>query len=128
MRIKDLFNKRELKVEIADSPSAHQRGLMFRKSLDVNDGMLFKFSYPQNLRFWGLNTYIPLDIAFVSPDNIISEIKSISPLSSKIITSDHECNIAIEANYNYFLNNKINIGDKIEIKDNNCVVFTREIQ
>ena len=58
-----------LKVEIADSPSTLERGLMYRKKLDYDSGMLFVFKRSQNLKFWGRNTYIPLDIAFVNKDN-----------------------------------------------------------
>ena len=70
--------KHYLNVEMADSPSKHARGLMFRKKLDEDDGMLFKFKSPQNLKFWGLNTYIPLAIAFVSPEKEIVKILGIT--------------------------------------------------
>jgi len=112
--------KHHLKVEIADSPSKHQQGLMFRTRLGEDDGMLFKFRYPQNLKFWGLNTYIPLAIAFVSSDNIIKKISYISPNSTKLVDSEDDCNMAIEANYDFFEKNNIWAGDKINIiKENN---------
>jgi len=107
--------KRLLKVEVADTPFKHQRGLMFRNKLRENDGMLFKFKYPQNLRFWGLNTYIPLAIAFVSSDRKIRKIDFISPCSEKVVTSDYDCELAIEANYDFFERNRINIGDQISL-------------
>jgi uncharacterized membrane protein (UPF0127 family) len=88
---------------------------MFRKSLGDNSGMVFKFSNPQVLNFWGLNTYIPLDIAFVSQDNKIMKIKKIAPLSLKTVSSEVPCAMAIEANDSYFENNRIKEGDTIEI-------------
>lgn len=114
-----LFNNRYLRVEIADTPSSHARGLMFRKKLDDDAGMAFIFNKPQNLKFWGYNTYIPLDIAFISPDNTIIKIEHISPLSNKVVTSDDDCNMAIESNYNFFSKNKIRLGYKVDIVDNN---------
>jgi len=112
--------KRRLKVEIADTPNKQQTGLMFRNKLGEDDGMLFKFKYPQKLKFWGLNTYIPLSIAFVNKENKISNISYISPFSTKAVLSNTDCNIAIEANYDFFTKNRIKEGDKIDIiKDDN---------
>ena len=119
MRSKDLFNSRKLKVEIAETPSMIERGLMFRKKLEDDSGMLFKFKRPQELRFWGLNTYLPLDIAFISSDNEIIKIGDIKPLSTKVVSSDKDCVMAIEANLDFFNKNKIGIGSKINIIEEN---------
>ena len=117
MKIIDLLNSNCLKVEIADTPSAHETGLMYRKKLDEDRGMLFVFNKPQKLSFWGQNTYIPLDIAFISDKNIITKISHISPFSTKPILSDENCNRALEANYGYFDKNKIKVGDSININN-----------
>jgi uncharacterized protein len=118
--------RRHLKVEVAKTPSQHQRGLMFRDKLGEDDGMIFEFSKPQNLRFWGLNTYIPLAVAFVSPSNIIEKIDYISPFSTKVVESVKDCNVAIEANYDFFRRNKVGVGDSISIiedKDRTLIKF-----
>ena len=107
--------KHYLNVDIAETPYQHQQGLMFRKRLREDDGMLFKFKRPQNLKFWGLNTYIPLAIAFISPEKEIVKISYISPCSDNCIDSEIDCNMAIEANYDFFTKNSINVGGKIEI-------------
>lgn len=117
--------KRLLKVDIADTPSKQQRGLMFVNKLGEDDGMLFKFDYPQNLRFWGVNTYIPLSIAFISTENKIKKIDFISPFSDKVVNSEDDCNMAIEANYDFFDKNKINVGDKIDIIEKNGNTFIK---
>jgi len=106
---------RQLKVEVADTPFKREKGLMFRKQLDEDSGMLFKFNRPQNLKFWGLNTFIPLSIAFVSDDNKIVKIDHISPLSLKCVASDANCSIAIEANTDFFDKNGIGVGSQIDI-------------
>ena len=116
--------KHYLNVDIAETPSQHQQGLMFRKKLADEDGMLFKFRSPQNLKFWGVNTYIPLAIAFVSPEKEIIKISYINPCSDKCVDSELDCNMAIEANYDFFKKNNINIGSKVEViyKDMNTLV------
>ena len=108
----------KLKVEIANDPYSRERGLMYRKSLPENEGMIFSFNYPKKMSFWGMNTYIPLDIAFVNENNEIVEIKEIVPLSTKAVRCDTPCVHAVEANSSFFSNNEISIGDKIEIEDN----------
>ena len=107
--------KHYLNVDIAETPSQHAQGLMFRKKLGEDDGMLFKFRIPQNLKFWGVNTYIPLAIAFVSPEKEIMKISYINPCSDRCVDSGIDCDIAIEANYDFFKKNNINIGSKIEV-------------
>ncbi|HUS48596.1 MAG TPA: DUF192 domain-containing protein [Candidatus Paceibacterota bacterium] len=123
MHTKDLINERKLRVEVADSFFSHQRGLMFRKKLSEDEGMLFKFKNPQKLRFWGLNTFIPLDIAFINDSNEIVKISRISPFSTKVVSSDIDCASAIEANLDFFSKNKISIGDKINVVSSDIDTF-----
>ena len=107
---------------MADTPSKQQQGLMFRKSLEEDSGMAFKFSTPKVLNFWNLNTYIPLDIAFISPENKIIKITNIKPMSKyesiKTVSSDTDCLMAIEANLDFFSENGIKIGDKVYLEEN----------
>ena len=55
-------------AEIADTPELRQRGLMHRRSLPADHGMLFIFPRPQPLSFWMRNTYISLDIMYFASD------------------------------------------------------------
>ena len=117
--------KHYLKVEIADTPFKQQRGLMFRNKLGENDGMLFRFKTPQNLKFWGVNTYIPLAVAFISTEKEIVKISHIKPCSMNAVSSDIDCNMAIEANYDFFQKNNIIVGNKIEIIDDYCSILIK---
>ena len=67
------------RVELADTPAAQQRGLMFRTELGPDEGMIFP-SQPQAERsFWMKNTPLPLDIIFVGPDRRILNIAADTP-------------------------------------------------
>jgi hypothetical protein len=61
-------------VEIAATPEQQERGLMFRRSLAANRGMIFPYDPPQDVAFWMQHTLIPLDIAFIRADGTIARI------------------------------------------------------
>ena len=61
-----------MNVEVAQSPQEHSIGLMFRKTMPTNDGMLFIFDRPGQQCFWMKNTLLPLSIAFITDDGSIS--------------------------------------------------------
>lgn len=61
-------------VEIAATRAEQARGLMFRKSLAPDRGMLFVYRRPQPAAYWMKNTLIPLDIIFIQPDGRILSI------------------------------------------------------
>jgi uncharacterized membrane protein (UPF0127 family) len=65
---------RRFKVEIADNEASREYGLMFRKSLAPDHGMLFEFDRPDLQAFWMKNTLIPLDIIYIGTDGRIVSI------------------------------------------------------
>ena len=62
------------KVEVAATPDQQERGLMFRRTLDPDHGMIFPYNPPQEVAFWMKNTWIPLDIIFIRSDGTIVRI------------------------------------------------------
>lgn len=66
--------KLPFKVELADTPEAQSRGLMFRDRLGDNEGMLFPSKAPEPRSFWMKNTPLSLDIIFIGADGRISNI------------------------------------------------------
>jgi len=104
-----------LRVKIADEPTTLARGLMGVKQMPENEGMLFRFPMVLEASFWGKDTYIPLDIAFVDSNNKITAIKDITPMSTRTVRSDGNCVMAIEANLGFFKKNNIKVGDEIII-------------
>jgi uncharacterized membrane protein (UPF0127 family) len=78
-------------VEIADTDRTRERGLMFRKSLAPDRGMLFDFRTPRMVAFWMKNTLIPLDMLFIGPDGrIVSIARNAAPMSETPIPSGGE--------------------------------------
>ena len=68
-----------LKVEVADTPKRQAQGLMFRKSLGEDEGMVFLFPTPTAGGFWMKNTLIPLSIAFFDRQGVILRILDMEP-------------------------------------------------
>lgn len=103
-----------LNAEIANNEFRRRKGLMFRKNLPLNEGMLFVFEYDQKLSFWMKNTYIPLSIAFIDGGGFIREIYDMAPLNENIIyTSKYSVRYALEVNKGWFARNNIQPGCRV---------------
>jgi uncharacterized membrane protein (UPF0127 family) len=80
---------RRFKVEVADNEASREYGLMYRKSLAPDRGMLFEFDRPDIQSFWMKNNLIPLDILYIAADGKIISIaadarpQDRTPLSSR---------------------------------------------
>ena len=110
---KIIINGNILNIEIAETEKQRNTGLMNRKTLDKNSGMLFVFESDRKLSFWMKNTYIPLSIAFINSDGIIKEIRNMEPLSFESIVSKNNVRYALEVNRGYFQEKNIAEGDKV---------------
>jgi uncharacterized protein len=71
-------NNTKIQLEVAQTPEQQQMGLMYRKSLPDNRGMLFKFPSAQPVKFWMKNTLIPLDMVFMQ-NGVVKYIKISAP-------------------------------------------------
>lgn len=88
---------RQITVEIADTPQTRRIGLMFRRALDEDEGMIFLYDDPGPVSMWMKNTYIPLDMFFVRKDGIIHRIeKHTEPFSETTISSEGDVFAVIE--------------------------------
>jgi uncharacterized membrane protein (UPF0127 family) len=71
-------------IEIADTESARERGLMFRDSMPASHGMLFLFEQPAVQTFWMKNTHIPLDILYFDQNyKLVSAQQRVPPCRSE---------------------------------------------
>ncbi|WP_448952226.1 DUF192 domain-containing protein [Labrys neptuniae] len=80
--------KHDFQVEVMRSDEEQQRGMMFRRSLDPDKGMLFPFANERIATFWMQNTYVSLDMIFIRADGTIQRIeKRAEPLSTRTVLS-----------------------------------------
>ncbi|MBO4293879.1 MAG: DUF192 domain-containing protein [Alphaproteobacteria bacterium] len=104
-------------VEIAATKEEMIKGLMYRKHLDKNSGMLFLFdnSHPQPVAMWMKNTFISLDMLFInSSGQIIGIAQNTEPLSLKIISpTKQKVAAVVELNAGEVQKHTIKIGDKV---------------
>lgn len=104
----------KLVVEIAESEQQRQVGLMNRKVLDKDHGMLFVLDRNSSVCFWMKNTLIPLSIAFVSEYGVITQIEHMLPMSTKLVCSYKEIKYGLEVNQGWFENNNIDEGMTVQ--------------
>ncbi|MEZ0261925.1 MAG: DUF192 domain-containing protein [Alphaproteobacteria bacterium] len=108
--------KAELEVEIAKTPMDIKIGLMFRKSMEENHGMLFQLGRddPHTANFWMKETYIPLDLIFIAKDGRIVNIhRNAKPLDLTPIPSLEPVTGVIEVNAGIADALGIAVGDKV---------------
>ncbi len=102
-------------VEVADTPEKQARGLMFRKSLGENEGMLFVFDRDRQLSFWMKNTTLPLSLAYIASDGTIREIFDLVPESLRPVESGFAVRYALEVNRGTFERLGIKPGYRIAL-------------
>lgn len=96
-------NEHPLVVEIANTDPSRQRGLMFRKKLLDNEGMLFIFPSEDYLTFWMKNTLIPLSIGYFNKDRRLVDTYEMEPNQTKVLYhSTEKVLYALEANKGWF--------------------------
>ncbi len=104
-----------LRVEIADNPQSRSRGLMFRNYLPDSVGMLFIFDEVGQHPFWMKNTFIPLSIAFIGEDSIITDIKWMKPHDTNSYYPSKPIKYTIEVNRGWFMKRDIKPGMKVNL-------------
>ncbi|MBI2264479.1 MAG: DUF192 domain-containing protein [Armatimonadetes bacterium] len=108
-----VIGKLTLTVEIASTPESRAKGLMHRKSLPKNHGMLFVFSEEHFPSFWMKNTCIPLSIAFVTKEGRIAAIRDLTPNDEHPVSPDVSVLYALEVNQGVFMQYGIAEGAQV---------------
>ncbi len=104
-----------LLVEVAVSKEEHMTGLMFRRSLGANEGMIFIYPEDQEITMWMKNTYIPLDMVFLKHDGTVLRVEQhTEPLSERVISSGGQARAVIELNAGSAERLGIEAGDRID--------------
>lgn len=102
------------KTELANTPQAQGRGLMFRTELRDDEAMLFPSGAPQTRSFWMKNTPVALDIIFIGVDGRISNIEEGVPYSLDSVTSAGLASAVLEVRRGLSEELGIVPGDKVE--------------
>ena len=103
-----------IQAEVARTPEQRATGLMHRKDMGANEGMLFVFEQPAEQCFWMKNTLIPLSIAFLAEDGSVVNIAEMKPQSLDSHCSEKPVQFALEMNQGWFSKRGIKPGFRIE--------------
>ena len=110
---------RTIDIEIADTPYEWETGLMYRESMEDNQGMLFIYPNAAPRSFYMKNTYIPLDIIFMSNDTTVVSIKENAvPRDETSIPSNAPARFILEINGGNAADWDIEVGDKMRFSRN----------
>lgn len=86
-------------VELAATPAERGRGLMHRRSLAQDAGMLFDFGVDDEVTMWMQNTYIPLDMVFIDRTGVVHRVeRNTTPFSTRIVASRGPVRSVLEVN------------------------------
>lgn len=107
-------------IEIADTDTERQQGLMRRRTLGFNRGMLFIFDEVDRGGMWMKNTPLPLDIVFVAPDSqVINIARRTTPFSENTIEPDAPRKFVVEV--------RAGFADRFGLTDTTRVRWTRSM-
>lgn len=109
----------KIDIEVADNEAKTMQGLMYRKSMDENRGMIFVFPVAEEHSFWMKNTLMSLDIIFIDTAKKIIKIhKNTTPLSTKSLPSGGPTLYVVEVNAGY--------TEKFGITEGDYINFTKQ--
>jgi hypothetical protein len=102
-----------IRAEVARTPEQRSIGLMHRREMPVNDGMLFVFEQPAQQCFWMKNTLLPLSIAFLADDGTVVNIADMKPQALDAHCSARPVRYALEMNQGWFAKRGIQTGSQL---------------
>jgi uncharacterized membrane protein (UPF0127 family) len=106
---------RRFAVEVMRDDASRARGLMFRRHMAPDHGMLFDFERVEPVTMWMKNTYLPLDMVFIRQDGTVARVAAdTEPLSTAIISSEGPVLAVLELNAGTAAKLGIKPGDKVD--------------
>jgi len=104
-------------IEIADDDYQRERGLMYRRTMEDNQGMLFIFGEDEFRSFWMKNTHLPLDIMYLDANKIIVDIhESTVPYSEVSVPSSAPARYVVEVVAGFSARHLLSPGDSVSFK------------
>jgi uncharacterized membrane protein (UPF0127 family) len=114
LAIKTKTGQHDFKIEIARRPRQQAQGLMFRRKLAANAGMLFLYRNAKPAQMWMKNTNIPLDLLFLNGlGKIVGFHQRSVPHSLEVISSKQPISAVLEVNAGTVSRLQIEVGDKV---------------
>ena len=102
-------------VELAVTPRQREQGLMNRREMAPDHGMLFAFGETRQVFMWMKNTYLPLDMLFIGKDGKVRTIKeNAEPLSESIIDSKGPIDYVLELNGGTVKRLRLRTGSRVQ--------------
>ena len=111
-----------IRAEVADTARAREKGLMYRKSLGRDRGMIFYFDQPGHPAFYMYNTRIPLSVIFLNGSLEIVDLQDMAPCMEEnpsacpIYAPKAACSYAIEVNQQFVRKYGIKTGDRVRVE------------
>jgi uncharacterized protein len=106
-----------LNVEVADTETKREQGLMFRRSLPDDHGMIFVFDGEHEITMWMKNTYIPLDMVFIGNDWRVRHIAyDAEPFSTHVISSMRPASRVLEIGAGQAKKLGLSVGDSVVLQ------------
>ena len=100
-------------VEVAHTEPARRQGLMFRRMLPEQRGMLFVFDRIERHAMWMMNTYVPLSVAFIDAQGVIINIADMMPHTTEAHGATQPAKYALEVNQGWFRKRGIGPGARV---------------
>jgi uncharacterized membrane protein (UPF0127 family) len=101
-------------IELATTPGERALGLMYRRALPADAGMLFLYDQPQPLSMWMRNTILPLDMIFIGANGKVHRIEShTEPFSTQLISSEGDVQGVLEVNAGTAEAIRLKAGDEV---------------
>jgi uncharacterized protein len=114
LKIPLYIKSREISVEVAKTPEERAHGLMGRKDLGKDEGMLFVFETEDYHGFWMKDTHVPLSIAFIDKECRIVRITDMKPRTLESHIPPQPILYALEMKRGWFSIHGIKVGDVIK--------------
>lgn len=100
-------------AQVAQTPPSREIGLMFRREMPQQEGMLFAFSVPAEQCFWMKNTILPLSAAFIADDGTIVNLVDMAPQTTNSHCSAKPVRFVLEMNQGWFAHKGFKAGTRI---------------
>ncbi len=117
-----------VQMQLAVLPVEMEHGLMDRRDLAPDSGMLFVYRSPQQMNFWMHNTPTPLDIGYFTADGELAEIYPMLPFDERTVASRSlELKFALEMNQGWYRDHGVRPGAKLDLKALAAALKARDI-